>query len=322
MLEAQNGMMQHLARRGVTVCPQVFATWHGELIAETTNGGKRHFVRLVSFLEGTVMGDVARHSEELLYDLGQTMGQIDVALLDFDHPALHYEFHWDLARALPVIEEHIEKVPDGEVKRLVKQLVAQFEQSMTPLLPTLRQSVIHNDANDYNLILASSDNLYEHQQRISGVIDFGDSIYSHTVNELAIAIAYAILDKADPLAAAAHIVRGYHSSNTQRARCPLTDNEFAVLWGLVQMRLCVSVCMAAHQQSLRPDDEYLGISQQPIRNTLPKIAQVHLRLAEAVFREACGLPRLAPLRQEQSHSGVAHCQSGDIRAHFACRSAP
>ena len=284
MLEAQNAMMQHLARRGVTVCPQVFATLQGKQIVETTIGTQRHFVRLVSFLEGTVMGEVARQSDELLYDLGQTMGQIDAALLDFDHPALHYAFHWDLARALSEIEEHIEKVADGEMKGLVRQLASQFEQSMTPILPALRQSVIHNDANDYNLILGSSDDLYEHQQRISGVIDFGDSIYSHTVNELAIAVAYAILDKADPLGAAAHVVRGYHSTN------PLTDDELAVLWGLVQMRLCVSVCLAAHQQSLRPDDEYLSISQHSIRQTLPKIAQVHLRFAEAVFREACGLP--------------------------------
>lgn len=283
MLEAQNEVMERLGRRGVRVCPQVWPTLDGKLIAETTSEGKRHFVRLVSFLDGTVMGEVGRHSEALLYDLGQKMGQIDAALLDFDHSALHYDFYWDLARALPVIEEHIEKVADAEMKGLVTQLVAQFEQTIAPLLPTLRQSVIHNDANDYNLICASSDDLYEDQQRISGVIDFGDMIYSHTVNELAIAIAYAILDKPDPLAAAAHIVRGYHSTNS------LTEDELAVLWGLVQMRLCVSVCVAAHQQMLRPDDEYLGISQQPIRNTLPKIAQIHLRLAEGLFREACGL---------------------------------
>jgi hypothetical protein len=77
--------------------------------------------------------------------------------------------------------------------------------------------------------------------------------------------------------------------------------------------------MAAHQQSLRPDDEYLGISQQPIRNTLPKIAQIHLRLAEALFREACGLPRLAPLSQEQSHSGVLKTNTHDYLNHYAER---
>ena len=282
-LEAQNGIMQHLAEHGVTVCPQVLPTLGGELIAETMLGGKRYFVRLVSFLHGTVMGQVKRHSADLLHDIGQTVGQLDAALLNFDHPALHYEFHWDLACALFVIDEHIEKVADADMKALIEQIVANFRQHVQPRLSTLRQSIIHNDANDYNLILGKSDQLYDHHQTVSGVIDFGDAIYSHTVNDLAITIAYAILDKPDPLGSAAHMVRGYHRQN------PLTDDELAVLWGLVQMRLCVSACLAAHQQELRPDDDYLGISQQPIRNTLPKLAQVHFRFAEAVFRDACGL---------------------------------
>ena len=66
-------------------------------------------------------------------------------------------------------------------------------------------------------------------------------------------------------------------------------HEMAALFGLVRLRLCMSVGMAAHQQRQRPDDDYLAISQRPIRHTLPKLAQTQPRLAEAVFRHACGL---------------------------------
>ena len=64
----------------------------------------------------------------------------------------------------------------------------------------------------------------------------------------AITIAYAVLDKPDPLRSAATIVRGYHTTN------PLTDDELTVLWVLVQMRLCASVCIAAEQNQHRPND--------------------------------------------------------------------
>src|ERR1044071_7456205 len=56
------------------------------------------------------------------------------------------------------------------------------------------------------------------------------------------------------------------------------------------MRLCMSACIASDQQSHRPDNEYLSISQDSIRNTLPKLAGIHPNFARAVFREACGLP--------------------------------
>ena len=51
----------------------------------------------------------------------------------------------------------------------------------------------------------------------------------------------------------------------------------------------MSVCIAAEQQARQPENEYLGISQVPIRETLPKLAAIHPRFAEAVFRDACGL---------------------------------
>ena len=88
-------------------------------------------------------------------------------------------------------------------------------------LPTLRRSVIQNDANDYNVIVGGGSDVYTRNQEVVGVIDFGDMVYSYTVCDPAIAIAYAILDKPDPLAVATLIVSGYH------AAYPLDENEIA-----------------------------------------------------------------------------------------------
>lgn len=293
-LEAQNAAFLHLRERGVRVCPQVFLTVEGEMIGVTVVDGQRHFVRLISFLEGELMGNVGRRSAKLYYDIGNTIGRIDHSLADFDHPALHHNFDWDLAHALPVIEQYVENVADEEMRGLILGVSAEYRQNVAPLLPSLRQSTIHNDANDYNIILGGGNDLYTRNQSVTGIIDFGDMIFSHTVNDLAIAIAYAILDTPDPLAAASQLVRGYHAAN------PLTANELQVLWTLVQMRLCVSACHAAVNMAQRPDDGYLVISQQPIRNTLPKLTKVHTRLAEAIFRDACGLVPLPKSERVQA----------------------
>ncbi len=282
-LEAQQQAMELIAEHAPP-SQRVAPTLSGDLLTEVRSAsGVTHQARMVSWLPGVPLGAVKRHSPELLRDLGRRVGQIDRALAGFDHPAIHRDFHWDFANGLSVVREYQSLIADSETREMVVAIAGEFERNVAPMLPRLRKSAIHNDANDYNVIVGGGDDLYSKNQRVAGLIDFGDMIYSFTVGDLAIAIAYAILDKPDPLAAAAEIVRGYH------AEYPLTEDEMAALFGLVRLRLLMSVCIAAHQQRQRPDDDYLGVSQQPIRNTLPKLARTHSRFAEAVFRHACGL---------------------------------
>ena len=63
--------------------------------------------------------------------------------------------------------------------------------------------------------------------------------------EPAIVAAYAALGTGDPLAAAAAAVAGYHAANA------LDEAELAVVLPLMRLRLCVSVCVSAHQQALQ-----------------------------------------------------------------------
>jgi len=103
-------------------------------------------------------------------------------------------------------------------------------------------------------------------------------VHSFAIADLAIATAYATLGKAEPLEAAVHVARGY-----QRVKA-LDEDELASLFGLVLLRLCASVCVAARQQKQRPDDPYLSISQQPIRETLPRLAALDPSRVEAALR--------------------------------------
>jgi len=282
MLEAQNAVMGHLARH-IDFCPSVVATKSGEeIVIVSVADDKEHFIRLVTYLPGTPLGKVKHHSDELIHDLGQKIGQLTNALQGFDHPALHRDFHWDLTNGQKIVAQNVNLIQDKSLRETVLKLVSDFEKYTVQLLPTLHTGIIHNDANDYNLIAGGGDDPYTKNQIIVGLIDFGDMVYSYTLGDLAVAIAYAILDKSDPLSSAAQIVKGYHSAH------PLAENELATIFGLVTLRLCMSACIAAEQQARQPDNEYLGISQKSIRMILPKLADIHPRFAEAVFREACG----------------------------------
>lgn len=291
LLDAQQRAMWLVANR-TSLCPRVLPTLSGDVLAEThLPSGARHFVRLVTYLNGVSVGRLRRRSAELRCDIGRRVGQLDRALLEFEHPAAHREFHWELGNGVDVCREYLPLVADESLRRTVAALVAGFERVVSPLLPELRTSVVHNDANDHNLIVDDGRDLQVRHRRVTGVIDFGDLVYSYTVGDLAIAAAYAALDERYPLAAAADVVRGYHSE------LPLEDTEIAALFGLLCLRLCTSVCVAAHQLSHRPGDEYLSISQAGIRRTLPALARTHPRLAEATFRHACGLPAVPASHQ-------------------------
>ena len=279
MLDAQNAAMVHLAHTGVT--PHVVPATSGETIVRTEDG---FAVRLLSWLRGEPLGTRAR-SSALLEDLGFRLGQIAAALASFAHPAAHRRFHWDLAIAHETIAEHAPLIADPGLRALVVRVAGYVRHRDDETLRRVPRSVIHGDANDYNVLVDDTD---LRVPRVTGVIDFGDIVYSYSVAEPAVAIAYAVLDQSDPLEVASAVVRGYHAAH------PLTEDELSVLFGLVQLRLCVSASLAAHQQRQRPDDEYLAISQGPLRRTLPVLAAIHPDVAEDVLRDACGFaPRHA-----------------------------
>jgi 4-aminobutyrate aminotransferase-like enzyme/Ser/Thr protein kinase RdoA (MazF antagonist) len=291
-LEARNRAMSHLAG-SIDLTPRVIPALSGAEIVAVGGGDGRHLARLVSWLPGIPLARMKRQTDGLLTGLGRAVGSIDRAFAGFDHQALHREFHWDLARGLEVIGEYRSLITDEELGSLVDRTVTLFEEESLPLLSRLRTSVIHNDANDHNVLVGGGDGLHTRNQQVTGIIDFGDMVHSFTAGNLAVALAYAVLDKQNPLAAVSRIVEGYH------AAFPLEETELAALFGMVCLRLAVSTCVAAHQGKERPDDPYLGISQLPIRRTLPRLLEIHPRLARMAFRRACGLepdPHAASVR--------------------------
>jgi Ser/Thr protein kinase RdoA (MazF antagonist) len=261
-LELQHAALAILAAAGVP-CQRVIPSTDGQDLIRWSTGPDEPplLARLLTWLPGVPLAAVppAERSSGLLDDLGATMGRTARALAGFDHPAAHRDFQWDARRGLTVVDAHAGAVRDPVRVALLARWRARLE-SLRTVLPALRDGVIHNDANDHN-VLVSTD-----RTRVSGLLDLGDAIRSITVNELAVAAAYAALDAPDPLDVIETIRAGFERE------LPLTPAERAIVVDLVALRLSTSVALSAHQSRLAPDDPYLTISEAPAWALLARLA--------------------------------------------------
>ena len=133
---------------------------------------------------------------------------------------------------------------------------------------------IHSDANDWNVVTDT--------QTVTGIFDFGDMAYSWIINELAIGITYAMMNKEEPLVAACEVIKGYH------AELPLEELELDLLYYLVGARLCTSVCNSAHGKKIKPESDYVTISEKAAWDLLRKWISINSLYAAKLFKVAAG----------------------------------
>ena len=252
-LAFQNAALLHLAARDPGLgTPRVCPTRGTGTIAEVSGpGGAVYCVRLLSYLPGRTLKDVAK-SPALLRDLGAFMGRLDRALQGFTHDAAaRPDFLWNLDRAL-ACRPLAAAIDAADDRALVEQVFARHAEAVAPRLVGLRCAVIHQDANDHNVLTALNGS-----PQVVGLIDFGDMVWGRQINELAVTLAYALLGVEDPSAAAAPVITGYHTA------LPLQETELSVLLDLVALRLATSVCISSARSKEHPDNPYLLVSQQP-----------------------------------------------------------
>src|SRR6195256_2297894 len=281
-IDLQCRALTHLAQRAPHLpLPRVTANRNREPFTSITAAdGSTRLVWLLTFVNGTVLAEVRPHTPELLGDLGRFLGEMDAALQSFAHAAAHRELKWDSSRA-GWIKDFVKHIADSKRRALLEKFLALYEVEVVPVLPRLRRSVIYGDANDYNVLVSDP---WPHPRKVVGLIDFGAIHHGLTASEPAIAAAYAILGKEDPLQAAAAIVAGYHGA------FPLDEPGLSVLYALIGARLAVSVTNSAHCKTLKPDDPYVTVSEASAWEALERLAKIHPRFAHDTFRAACRLP--------------------------------
>ncbi len=284
MLDAQNQTIKYVAGNYKDINFQsIIRTLSGEEISTIIDkNGNKFLARLLTYLPGIFLADIHPHTPEMLKELGSKLGLMDKLLSDFYHPAANRYWHWDLKNATD-LKRYTKHISHGKNRRIAEYFLLQFETEVLPVLPTLRKSIIHNDANDHNILVS---NINKDEYKISGFIDFGDMVYSNTIGDLAIACAYVMLEKNDPLESILPIVSGYHLS------FQLTEPEIDVLFYLITARLFSSVIIAAYQQSVQENNDYLSISEKPAWTVLHKLIEINPIKAVRKFRNACNFPAL------------------------------
>ena len=282
IIDFQNQLLFHLASK-ITAWkwqkPQ--AGLNGRFICdyEALNGNQLK-VRLLTFLDGIFLSDFTPHDFSLMHDLGDFIGHISQSLSEFTHPAMHRKLFWDLKNGVELTKTNLNEINDNERIDKISYLIDEIESTGAISSNQLRERVIYNDPNHHNILLKYNK---IGKGKIVGAIDFGDSVFSWLIGDLAIACTYSMLNKDIPLEYASSIVKGFNKIQ------PLNEIEISALFSLICLRTCMSVTIAAHHESLYPNNPYLLITQKPAWNLIDKLIKIPGDLAQSSFRQACGL---------------------------------
>lgn len=289
-LHLQQAALEHLRRVDPTLgVPHVVAPgtveWNG------------HLARIVTHLPGVPYAMVDA-TPDLRRGLGRLMGRVSRALQGFGHPGAHRPgFLWDLDGA-DGVRHWIEHIADPADRDVVRAAFRRREQRVVPLLPRLRGAVVHQDANDHNVLV--------HDGEVSGLIDFGDMMFARQVNELAVTLAYALLDVPDVVAAARDVIGGY------TAEFELDDDELSVLFDLVATRLAMSIVISSHRSREFPDNDYLLISQAPALRLLRRLMAMRPQFLHFVARAAADRTPVPSHDAVVEWLGCPECAPADI----------
>ena len=284
LVEAENEALLFLQNEGQKGTQTPIPSKNQNYSALVLIDGRECICRMLSYLDGEFLGGVP-HTEELFQSLGRFLAHLDLKLQNFVNYRIEArKLKWDILH-LDMSKQYLEHIPDKKDRSIVYYYFKQYEENVVPSIPELRTSIIHNDANEWNVLVAG--------EEVSGIIDFGDMAHTLLINELAIAITYSCYDKENPLEWASILIRSYHEI------LPVQEKELEVLYYLIAARLCISVCNSACARDENGDNEYAFVSEKYAWQMLYRWLAINPIAAETSFRRAAGFPAKNPLPVEK-----------------------
>jgi ethanolamine-phosphate phospho-lyase len=248
-------------------------------------GGKKLIGRLLTFVEGAFFGNLSPSTSNYRA-LGTLLAEVDIELSkQKSYLFQSRKWEWDM-QYLELIEPYLPDIPSASDRGRVKFFLRQFDLIVRPKLKDLRKSIIYNDANEWNVLVNTENQV--------SLIDFGDLAYSPLIQELAVAMTYAAYDKRDYLPFCLEILSAYHRV------IPLEEQEIHLLYYLIAARLCMSVSNAAHAKKEDPENSYVSISEQQGWDMLYRWLEINPLAAENAFRKAVGYPELLAKGTEEA----------------------
>jgi Ser/Thr protein kinase RdoA (MazF antagonist) len=225
--------------------------------------GRRHIVRLLSYLPGRLLREVP-HPPPLLHSVGASLARLGRSLRGFFHPAAGYQLLWDLKNAAR-LREHTHHIADAGLRDLANRFLGRFESRVLNRLPGLRSQVVHNDMGRNNTLVDAG------CQAVAGIFDFGDMVHTALVNDVAVTLAEMVLDESDPVQTAIHVLEAYTAVEALR-------EETISAWRVKD-----------HAENR----DYIAGEDHAYRTALERLAGMDPDFVHDRFREACGFAPLA-----------------------------
>ncbi|MFT6943460.1 MAG: hydroxylysine kinase [Yoonia sp.] len=205
------------------------------------NLGQHHVVRLLTYLEGTVLSTVV-DGVALHRDIGALLARLTRALRGFFHPAAGHVLQWDIKQAHR-LRPMLDAVEDTDLRHRLTHLLDRFDTEIAPRLTNLRAQIVHNDFNPHNLLVDSPQ-----ATRLTGIIDFGDMVHTPLICDLAVACSYQIAAQPQPMAHIAKMIEGYTSI------LPLEQAELELLPDLMRLRHATTLTIGAWRARRYPEN--------------------------------------------------------------------
>ena len=131
VVDFQNQALLHVEQQDSSLpLPRVIRARDGQLHIGVRRGGKIHLVRVLSWLDGSVLHETSI-SATLARRLGRLLARLGLALKGFEHPGSNPPLLWDMKRAadLRPLLVHIE---EPELRQLILQTLDHFVSRIKP----------------------------------------------------------------------------------------------------------------------------------------------------------------------------------------------
>lgn len=196
-----------------------------------TNDGANHFLlydsenegaylgtlRVLEFIPGTMLGE-SDPSPAQLAQVGAMLGRVDIALQGFEHEGIDRPLVWDIGRFM-ILEPLLEYETNPERRAMAEQVFDLYRERLEPVRADLRAQVIHGDLSAFNAVVDP-----EHEDFLTGVIDFGDVQHGPLIFEPAVLFANHLSPApANPWLVSRDMLVGYQQM------VPLTEEEIRLL---------------------------------------------------------------------------------------------
>ncbi len=179
---------------------------------------------------------------------------------------------------------HLPAMDNLPRRAMVERILNDFESFVQPKMPKFSTGVLHGDANGMNLIVKKSES---DEYQIAGMIDFDDTVLSCHVFEIAIFLAYIMLENLNPIdypcpvEFVCTLLQGYLQV------FPLSKDEISCLYYLVLGRCCQSVVASEIAYKAEPWNSYLLTTPEKAYKVMEILLAMGKEKVDMIWAKAC-----------------------------------